>query len=163
MIVWGGRNGLTTGGRYSVTSQPIDSDGDGYTVCGGDCDDSNPAIYPGAVEVCNGLDDDCNLSIDDGIAAPSTRPFIAVGKSGTNTELSWAAASDATGYDAVKGNLGPLRSNLGNFTTTTKACIANDLGGTTLEDAEVPPPTGGLWFVIRPVSTCSGDGTEPAR
>ncbi|MFH2093238.1 MAG: putative metal-binding motif-containing protein [Pseudomonadota bacterium] len=31
-----------------------------------DCNDHNPDIYPGAVEVCNSLDDDCNTLIDDG-------------------------------------------------------------------------------------------------
>ena len=30
----------------------------------GDCLDSNPAVHPGAVETCNGLDDDCNGSTD---------------------------------------------------------------------------------------------------
>ncbi len=43
-----------------------DIDGDGYTVAQGDCDDSNPTIHPGAVELCNGLDDDCDNIIDDG-------------------------------------------------------------------------------------------------
>jgi hypothetical protein len=33
--------------------------------CGDDCDDTNPRVYPGATEVCNGLDDDCNGVIDD--------------------------------------------------------------------------------------------------
>lgn len=30
----------------------------------GDCDDSNPSLKPGAVEVCNGVDDDCDGTKD---------------------------------------------------------------------------------------------------
>jgi hypothetical protein len=37
-----------------------DDDGDGVTVCDGDCDDDNDAIHPGAEEACNGIDDDCD-------------------------------------------------------------------------------------------------------
>ena len=40
-------------------------DGDGYTTCGGDCNDSVASIHPGAVEIFNGVDDDCNNIIDD--------------------------------------------------------------------------------------------------
>ena len=36
-----------------------DADGDEYGTCD-DCDDSNPTIYPGAPEQCNGVDDDCD-------------------------------------------------------------------------------------------------------
>lgn len=39
----------------------------GYVTLAGDCNDSNPGIHPGAVEVCNGIDDDCNSMIDDGL------------------------------------------------------------------------------------------------
>ena len=31
-----------------------------YAVASDDCNDNNNAIYPGAAEVCNGVDDDCS-------------------------------------------------------------------------------------------------------
>ena len=43
----------------------VDADGDGYPVPE-DCDDTDPLIYPGAPERCNGLDDNCDGNIDEG-------------------------------------------------------------------------------------------------
>ena len=49
----------------------IDDDGDGHSECGdpvvgGDCDDGDPGIHPGADEGCDGVDTDC-----DGWPAPA--------------------------------------------------------------------------------------------
>ncbi len=39
----------------------------GYVNNSEDCDDSNDQVKPNATEVCNGVDDDCNGQVDDGI------------------------------------------------------------------------------------------------
>ncbi len=43
----------------------VDDDGDGLSEHDGDCDDADGARYPGAVERCNGVDDDCDDRIDE--------------------------------------------------------------------------------------------------
>ena len=67
---------LSTGTTFYV-----DGDGDLYgdtpvVACdlpagavedGGDCDDVDPAVNPGAVEVCNTVDDDCDGTVDEGV------------------------------------------------------------------------------------------------
>jgi len=42
----------------------IDGDGDGYTPNQGDCDDEDAAINPGAPELCDDIDNDCNGESD---------------------------------------------------------------------------------------------------
>ena len=37
-----------------------DMDDDGMTSCAGDCDDSDPTTYAGALELCDGLDNNCD-------------------------------------------------------------------------------------------------------
>jgi hypothetical protein len=37
----------------------------GYVADDTDCDDAHAAVHPGASEVCNGIDDDCNGLVDD--------------------------------------------------------------------------------------------------
>jgi N-acetylneuraminic acid mutarotase len=69
MIVWGGTHSgqERSGGRLRFDVLPdVDADQDGFSFCGGDCDDSNPAVHPGATETCNGIDDDCAVAVDNG-------------------------------------------------------------------------------------------------
>ncbi len=37
----------------------------GYTAAGGDCDDAHPGTWPGALEVCDGADNDCDGADDE--------------------------------------------------------------------------------------------------
>jgi hypothetical protein len=76
-------NGLTDDGLTFVTYY-ADADADtygnpassvstcsgapvGYVIDATDCDDTNAAINPGATEVCNSIDDDCDGSVDEGV------------------------------------------------------------------------------------------------
>jgi hypothetical protein len=47
----------------------IDEDGDGYDA-DSDCDDDDPAVHPGATEVCDEVDNDCDGEVDEDVAAP---------------------------------------------------------------------------------------------
>ncbi|GEL69797.1 putative metal-binding motif-containing protein [Myxococcus virescens] len=51
----------------TLSLQATDADGDGYVslLTGGtDCDDNNASIHPGATELCNDVDDNCNGQSD---------------------------------------------------------------------------------------------------
>ena len=47
----------------------VDGDGDGYTV-DADCNDANAGVYPGATELCDGADNDCDGQADEGCETP---------------------------------------------------------------------------------------------
>ena len=77
--------------KQIATTQPS-----GYVFNQTDCNDANAAIYPGATEVCNGLDDNCDGQIDEG--AGTTFYADADGDGYGNPMASVQACSQPTGY-----------------------------------------------------------------
>jgi hypothetical protein len=52
-----------------------DGDGDGFSVCQGDCDDTDPLINPGAFDFPgNGIDENCNGGVDEQNTSCSSAP-----------------------------------------------------------------------------------------
>ncbi|MCB9743666.1 MAG: hypothetical protein H6740_13785 [Alphaproteobacteria bacterium] len=63
---------LACGEKEPVDSAEADNDGDGYTVSDGDCDDADASAYPGAAEVCDEVDNDCDGEVDLGASDAGT-------------------------------------------------------------------------------------------
>jgi hypothetical protein len=66
--------------------------------------------------------------------------------------LVWSETLGALAYDVVRGNLGRLQANSGNFSISVDRCLAEDLPSTILAIPDDPPPGAGFWYLVRGVS-----------
>ena len=64
-VVSGGTFRLSVGQSMDGVCLPSDGDGDGIAICAGDCNDTQPSVHPGAGELCNQQDDDCDGLVDE--------------------------------------------------------------------------------------------------
>jgi len=70
----------------------------GYVTNNTDCDDSDSDVHPGATEICDGKDNDCNGVIDDGSIDMTTYYEDADGDGYGNGNSSITACSQPPGY-----------------------------------------------------------------
>jgi|GEM_PF-1032615 hypothetical protein len=59
------KSGEATGAGVGVT----DADNDGFFAEDGDCNDADPGIHGGAAEICDGVDNNCDGTVDEGVTA----------------------------------------------------------------------------------------------
>ncbi|MCB9760225.1 MAG: putative metal-binding motif-containing protein [Alphaproteobacteria bacterium] len=135
------------GDRYGDADYPTEACATptGYADTSDDCDDADAAVNPGATEVCDSVDNDCDGFIDEDDAADAS---------------TWYADSDADGYgdaavttracEAPSGTVADATDcDDGEATTHPGAdeycdSVDNDCDGTTDEDDAVDAPT---WYI----------------
>jgi hypothetical protein len=86
-------DGIGTGSSFERACSPSA----GFVAEAGDCDDSDPAVFPGAVEYCDGIDNDCNEGVDEVSAVDAPAWFVdrdGDGYAGTTTRLACSAPAD---------------------------------------------------------------------
>lgn len=95
----------------TISLTALDSDGDGYVTASGakpgrDCNDGNKDAYPGAPEVCNGLDDNCDAQqlADEGLPTSAWYPDEDGDGYGLTTSLVNACQKPGSQYIAQGGD-----------------------------------------------------------
>ena len=151
----------TDGDLYGDDGAPEDACSlpTGYAATGGDCDDIDAAVNPGAAELCNGADDDCDTLVDD------ADPDLDASSGGT-----WYSDADGDGFGDASAGIFGCTQPLGSTTDATD-CDDTDLtvnpGATELcngidddcdtlvdgDDPTVDLSTGGSWY-----TDSDGDG-----
>lgn len=82
----------------------------GYASRSGDCNDSSAAVNPGAAEVCNGIDDNCDSQIDPNLTSTFYRDADADGYGSPSSTL--RACSQPTGYSSVNTDCDDVRADV---------------------------------------------------
>ena len=75
ITLWADNDGDGHGAAANVTTKRCAAE-TGWSTSSGDCNDNDERVFPGKVEACNGADDNCNGTIDEGLSATTTWPDV---------------------------------------------------------------------------------------
>ncbi|WP_437283182.1 putative metal-binding motif-containing protein [Sorangium sp. So ce375] len=113
-------------GACTYGPSTLDLDGDGFRAalpgtipgeplaCGDDCDDASAAAFPGGIEICDGVDNDCDGTIDNGarfvpLDTDATRISGDIAPA-SSSGLAWSGTSYASLYTGTAQGFNVYRS-----------------------------------------------------
>ena len=118
---------------------------EGYVEEPDDCDDADPAVNPGAVEVCNERDDDCDGSVDEDVQSVFYVDGDGDGYGGPDTTE--VACEAPTGFVANVDDCDDADAAVNPDAAEICNAIDDDCDGSVDDaDPDVDLSTGGTWY-----------------
>jgi hypothetical protein len=109
---------------------------DGFVAVDGDCDDDDALINPGEMEVCDGVDQDCNGDVDELPAVGTSTYYLDADGDGYGTSAGRRSACEApAGYVSVSGDCNDANAAIAPGLTETCDGVDQDCDGRADEDA----------------------------
>ncbi|NOZ01346.1 MAG: hypothetical protein GXP54_05590 [Deltaproteobacteria bacterium] len=144
-------------GQYSTTS-------------GGDCQDNNPDVHPDAFEACNGVDDDCNGTTDEGDPLEQCGA-VPLGDPGCVDGVCVVASCSAGYFDVNKSFSDGCECQQDATDNTANACVSAidlgtfaDNGATTTVAGKIVPDGDVDWYWFKATdSPDSGNLAAPGH
>ncbi len=131
----------------------------GHSSNGDDCDDASAHNHPGAWEVCDGADNDCDASIDEDDAVNASTWYADTDSDGYgNAANTTTACSQPSGHTASAGDCDDTQATVSPSAVERCDSVDNDCDGVTDEDDALDATT---WFADTDADTY-GDANNSA-
>ncbi|MEC8278203.1 MAG: putative metal-binding motif-containing protein, partial [Myxococcota bacterium] len=125
----------------ALTAQPACLQPSGHVADATDCNDNSNAVYPGADEYCNTVDDDCDGAVDEGAAVDAPIWYADLDGDGYgNAVVTQVACAASQGYVASSTDCND--SDLAVNPGANELCATDyddDCDGTVNEDSAIDP------------------------
>jgi hypothetical protein len=155
--------GICTSNSCSVTCES-DVDNDTYSINCGDCNDTDTTAHLGATEICDGKDNDCDSTIDEGCpttttTSTSTTTTPTTTTSTTTTTLPTTTTSSTSTTTSTTTTI-PTTSTTSTSTTTTSSTTSSTSSTTTSTTETTTTSTTETTTTTIPTTTTSSSTTS---
>ncbi|MDQ3035914.1 MAG: putative metal-binding motif-containing protein, partial [Actinomycetota bacterium] len=133
----GSLGALDQDGDGEVSAECCNPASGGGTSCGTDCNDSRRDVLPGGTEACNGIDDDCDGMIDEGVQVTTYADADRDGVGDPATAMT--ACAGVAGRVTATGDCDDARPDRRPGQPEFCDLVDNDCDGTVDESAQAVP------------------------